>query len=272
MFTVAINVPLPNSPGYAPKEWESESSTSPAASSIVNFVPSVAQLLSAETFVEEVLRSFEKGKFFGKREIPHTSIRIIYPKVKVLTPSYISTFSAHLFRKNQRPGILVPLLIHLFQSRSYSNHLLPEILNTAVDHPQFQTISADALNVVISFRILRLPHSNPRSFYLYNSILAMGVCLLFIMAIELAIAWNHVGGLNNMGAVGQLVPAVLGVGGIIKVAWAFWNERKMDKQMESAVPYRLRKCAELYETLKEAKERPHSCSNPRGDASSRQEV
>lgn len=102
---------------------------------------------------------------------------------------------------------------------------------------------------------MRLPHCNPKSFYLYNAILTLGCCLLFTIAIELAIVWNRIGGLDNVGAVGQLVPAVIGIGGLVKVMWTLWRDRKIDKREEEAVPYGLRRCAELYEELRQLETR-----------------
>lgn len=254
IFRIAVSTPLPLSPkgtfsGRPPEIYPRTDSNLVYESSAT--VPTFSSLLAADTYIDEVLEGFEQGKFFGTYSIARTRIRIFYPKIRFFTPRYTARFCKHLFRRRNRPGILVPLFLHLFDSYSHSHHLFPEIFNTAVDHPQYHSIPVEALNVVLSFRMLRLPHSKPNTLYIYKAIMALAACGFVVVAIELAIAWNHIGGLNNVGAVGQLVPAVLGVGGIVKVVWARWTEREVGRREEEAVPEGLRKCAEVYEIMKE---------------------
>ena len=42
-----------------------------------------------------------------------------------------------------------------------------------------------------------------------------------ILALELSINWNRIGEVQSMRAVGQLVPFMLGLGGLLKVLWSF---------------------------------------------------
>lgn len=98
-------------------------------------------------------------------------------------------------------------------------------MNAAVDHPRFDETSVRALNVVINFRTLRLPHTYPRGFYRYNAILTLDVR----DGNRVALVWNRIVGLNNVGAVGQLVPTVISIGGLIKVMWALWRDRTIDE-------------------------------------------
>lgn len=41
-----------------------------------------------------------------------------------------------------------------------------------------------------------------------------------VLSIELTLAWNHISGVNIIGTVGQLIPFILGVGGLVKVLWS----------------------------------------------------
>ncbi|KAL8701228.1 MAG: hypothetical protein Q9201_005026 [Fulgogasparrea decipioides] len=255
ILRTATQTPLPPSP--QDPFWQlqpiSNNHGSTQTNQRCNFAPSLSSLLTADAFIDEVLKGFKQATFFDSYTIPRTPIRIFYPKIWLLTPQYTVTFCQHVFRRNHRPTILIPVFVHLADSRLYAHQLFPEIFSTAVDHPQYHSISTEALNVVLSFRVLRLPHSNPSSWYIFTASLALTCCCIFIVAIELAIAWNHIGGLNKVGAVGQLVPAVLGVGGVVKVMWARWTERKVDRREEEAVPKGMRRCAELYETLRRAR-------------------
>lgn len=53
---------------------------------------------------------------------------------------------------------------------------------------------------------------------------------LLIAQIELTLVWNNVGGLQSLSSLGQLIPFILGVGGLIKVLWGkaclIWRENK----------------------------------------------
>lgn len=53
---------------------------------------------------------------------------------------------------------------------------------------------------------------------------------LLITQIELTLVWNHVAGLQSLSDLGQLIPFILGVGGLIKVLWGkarlLWRENK----------------------------------------------
>ncbi|CAF9937231.1 hypothetical protein IMSHALPRED_011065 [Imshaugia aleurites] len=53
---------------------------------------------------------------------------------------------------------------------------------------------------------------------------------LLIVQIELTLVWNNVGGLQSLSSLGQLIPFILGVGGLIKVLWGkgclVWRQSK----------------------------------------------
>ena len=44
--------------------------------------------------------------------------------------------------------------------------------------------------------------------------------LLLVVQVELTIVWNHFDGLKNLRSLGQLIPFILGVEGLLKVLWA----------------------------------------------------
>ena len=48
------------------------------------------------------------------------------------------------------------------------------------------------------------------------------IIIALIVQVELTIAWNHISGLQNLNTLGQLIPFILGVGGLLKVLWAKW--------------------------------------------------
>lgn len=61
---------------------------------------------------------------------------------------------------------------------------------------------------------------------------------LLIAQIELTLVWNHVAGLQSLSSLGQLIPFILGVGGLIKVLWGkaclVWRKSKGTAEVREA--------------------------------------
>lgn len=53
-----------------------------------------------------------------------------------------------------------------------------------------------------------------------------------------------------MGQVGQLVPLVVGIGGLVKVLWVRWKGGNKEEEGEGALEREIRACSEVYEELK----------------------
>jgi hypothetical protein len=55
--------------------------------------------------------------------------------------------------------------------------------------------------------------------------------IILILQVELTIAWSNIYGLASIASVGQLIPIILGVGGLIKVLWGkgclIWKKEMM---------------------------------------------
>jgi len=47
--------------------------------------------------------------------------------------------------------------------------------------------------------------------------------VILVLQVELTIFWNNVSGLQSLSSLGQLIPFILGVGGLIKVLWGKWT-------------------------------------------------
>lgn len=75
-----------------------------------------------------------------------------------------------------------------------------------------------------------------------------------ILSIELSLYWNRIGGMGNVGASGQLIPAIIGIGGLVKVVWIWWSTEDAVEQVNDGVSKELRECVETYRRLKQEKE------------------
>ena len=76
------------------------------------------------------------------------------------------------------------------------------------------------------------------------------VCVGLVLAIELSLYWNSISGVTNMGQVGQLVPLVVGIGGLVKVLWVWLKREGNEVEGEGPLEREVRACAEIYEELK----------------------
>lgn len=53
-----------------------------------------------------------------------------------------------------------------------------------------------------------------------NHLVVVGI---MILQLELTISWNNIRGLSIINTLGQLIPFVLGLGGLIRVVWCKWR-------------------------------------------------
>ena len=91
-----------------------------------------------------------------------------------------------------------------------------------------------------------------------------------IVQVELTIAWNNISGLQSVSTVGQLIPFILGVGGLMKVLWGKWclirSGIKETHDMDIRPPNEYELAMERYLHWKNAQKRsiPHECNERRG--------
>ena len=77
---------------------------------------------------------------------------------------------------------------------------------------KFVTIASDVQLSQVSLRKSGLQ-------WAFLAIQQLGIIVTLIVHAELTIIWNHVEGLNSLSSLGQLIPFILGVGGLLKVLW-----------------------------------------------------
>lgn len=73
-----------------------------------------------------------------------------------------------------------------------------------------------------TFSIEKRRRITPRTWILMAA-WQFGFVAVLVLHVELTIAWNHVSGLQSFSSVGQLIPFILGVGGLGKVLWGKWR-------------------------------------------------
>lgn len=72
-----------------------------------------------------------------------------------------------------------------------------------------------------NIRITCIPDTTMKWYWIPSAVQGGVVTIGLVLSIELTICWNSISVVNQIGTVGQLVPFVVGVGGLVKVLWSW---------------------------------------------------
>ena len=153
------------------------------------------------------------------------------PYLSSLRTLFVATFTNH-----PRFPLRLTLSLHLtaFQQTSplpYP-HLIAHLASSRPPPPSWPllALASDAqlstIPLVISPRVWTLMAAE-----------TLLVLTMLVLQVELTIAWNHVRGLQRLDTVGQLIPCILGVGGLLQVLWGKGKGvvRGVDERVEAGV-------------------------------------
>ncbi|MCJ1419713.1 hypothetical protein MMC32_006069 [Xylographa parallela] len=79
-----------------------------------------------------------------------------------------------------------------------------------------------ALAIASDIKLTQMSYTRPRRVWTLLAAKSFVVIVLLILQIELAIGWNGIYGLSGLNTVGQLIPLILGIGGLVQVLWEKW--------------------------------------------------
>ena len=116
------------------------------------------------------------------------------------------------------------LAVHMTASGQHARSRWPRLLhhmytlNEASPPPDWRhvTIASDIL-------LTQIPIVITRRAWIFSAAFQFALIIILILQVELTIVWNHVSGLQSLSSLGQLIPFILGVGGLIKVLWGKWT-------------------------------------------------
>ncbi|KAI4239782.1 MAG: hypothetical protein LQ352_007777 [Teloschistes flavicans] len=107
--------------------------------------------------------------------------------------------------------------------------------------------------------LAQIPLTITAKSWVFEAVNKMLVLLVLIVQVEMTIRWNHIDDLKTLRSLGQLIPFILGVGGLVKVLWVkmvmVWKGRKEeteDERMRKKGEYE--RAVEKYIELTRAKE------------------
>lgn len=249
-----INLPQPHqavlpftppSSSDRPPSMDDNVTSDPEAPEYSTTLPSFEDILAADVYLDSIFKDFASTHSVWTYHVPYTPIKISMPSIPHFQKLNLKAHKHH-FRLN----ILIPLFIHVYTLRTYPFPLYPTLLSLTVNSPHHIKISPSSLATTIVLRNTRLPNHTPAYHYLPSAFCTLIVCVGLVLAIELSLYWNCVTGTTNMGQVGQLVPLVVGMGGLAKVLWVWWKGGSKEEEGEGALEREIRACAEVYEGLK----------------------
>ena len=155
----------------------------------------------------------------------------------------------------QRPfrmSVLVPILQHAKSLNKFPTYGLIVLFEKAVIAPEYKDVDPRALQAILDFELTKLPKNTFVWTMLYRASAALLIVIFLIVSIELCIVWNHIYGVASVSQVGQLIPAVIGTGGLVKVLWRWVTTRGVSIEEEDGVTKEVRECAEMYAQVKSA--------------------
>lgn len=78
------------------------------------------------------------------------------------------------------------------------------------------------LTIASDVQLSEMPFTMTPKVWTFMAMDNLIVIIALIVQVELTISWNHVSGLQDLNTLGQLIPFILGVGGLLKVLWGKW--------------------------------------------------
>ena len=90
-------------------------------------------------------------------------------------------------------------------------------LNAIVQPPDWRTLA-----IASDVQLSQIPLIVTPSVWAWEAVQKLIVFMILVIQVELTIVWNHVDGLRSLSSLGQLIPFVLGVGGLLKILWTKW--------------------------------------------------
>lgn len=216
-------------------------------------LPSLESLVEAQRWLETILAVDVADHSAWCYQVPCLPMKVFLPSLH--SPMKIrKRISALYALRPFRFSILIPLARHIKSLCKFGWYHYPIMLEAAMQDPCHKRISKSTLLATIALHKAQLPTSRPTPHVLWSACASLAMCVELILSIELSLHWNHVGGMGNVGAPGQLIPAILGVGGFVKVAWVWWSTDKAIAEEGDKVGKELRECVEVYQRLKQERE------------------
>lgn len=188
------------------------------------------QVQRAESYLNSIFRTPEEvrheqktvrkaGGFF-KLRAPKLKWRDVNP-LRIMR--YVGCCLRIIWENDPPAELRWRMSFHLTLSGKYPHtHALKYLyrmreLNAIVCPPDWRVLA-----IASDVQLSQIPLTVIPSVWAWEAIQSLIVFVFLVIQVELTIVWNHVDGLKTLSSLGQLIPFILGVGGLLKVIWAKW--------------------------------------------------
>lgn len=187
----------------------------------------------AESYLDSVFSVFQERKaLLGRKRliilwggrirfyVPHSTARRSFKWPSYAWCWYIAMISIIVGKMpiNVRSRLLLHKL-GLPQRVDFSRLLYHAYYLTKEKEPPDWKLVAIASDIQLSQAPLKKSTFKWASLAIQHLVIVVGL----IVQVELTIYWNHVTGLQSLSSLGQLIPFILGVGGLLQVLWGKWS-------------------------------------------------
>ena len=216
-------------------------------------LPSLESLIEAQRWLEAILAVDVADHSAWCYQVPCLPMKVFLPSLRSPMETH-KRISALYALRPFRFSILIPLARHIKSLCKFGWYHYPIMLEVGMRDPCHKRICKSTLLATIAIHKAQLPTSRPKPHVLWSACASLAMCVELILNIELSLYWNRVGGMGNVGALGQLIPAIIGIGGFLKVVWVWWSQREAPEKVGDGVGKELRECVEVYQRLKQERE------------------
>ena len=143
------------------------------------------------------------------------------------------TLHVHLIGLAHGPLLIWPRILH--RAYGFAEKIKP---------PDWKTVA-----IASDVQLHRIPLKKSTGLWIISAIYHLMIIIILIVQVELTIVWNHIGGLNSLTSLGQLIAFILGVGGLLKVLWGKWRLLRLgikDELEVHRVPDEYESAMEIY--------------------------
>jgi len=193
------------------------------------------ELYAADTYISSVLSACPESILTSTRfqiTFLRGTMKLYIPYVRPphgndavpLRICLTTTIGAIRRRHFNSPAVGI-LFSHIYALQSQPFYRYPWLLHRALTEPSHTDQNWRTLAIIANIRITRMPNTTRKWYWIPSAVQGGVITVGLVLSIELTVWWNSITGVNQIGTVGQLVPFVLGVGGLIKVLWSWLQMR-----------------------------------------------
>ena len=230
---------------------EHEATNEPKISKKISLFDSI---YSADDYVASILDDpATVARNYFSYHVPYTPVTVYLPILSSLLPTFPTDSKGG--GTDIRFPLLLPFFIYVYNRHNYPFTAYPSILSRALASPHHQSLDPSTLSTFLILHTATIPNHNRKLYWVPSALMNFLISVLLVLAIELSIYWNNISQTQDIRSVGQLLPFVLGIGGLLNVIWSWIRDGKGDDSEGKEIDKEVERCAGVYYELKAAKQK-----------------